>query len=298
MEEFLEYLATERNRSPHTILAYKHDILRFAEWHNVAIDLLYQPGVVSPADIRAWLCNMASSGISTSTLRRKSQSLRAFFRWAIRSGKTSYNPAADVTLAKLPRRLPSVIKSDDIEKILTATGEPENNKGAEFRHVRNRLIIEMLFGLGLRQSELLNLTDDQIRADEIRITGKGNKQRVLPLPASLSRSIAHYQLLRDQQCPGLKTPKHLIAGVHGPISKQALYSIVHKALADTPAGRKSPHTLRHSFATAMLNDGANLDAVRQLLGHESLATTQIYTHLTPKQLRQAYDTAHPRAKKK
>lgn len=171
-----------------------------------------------------------------------------------------------------------------------------------FPNARLHLALSMLYGLGLRQAELLALTDSDLRTSangyELRVMGKGRRERVLPLPSQLVEEIDEYRTLRDKTYPDLEAPVPLIAGPHGHIGKNTLYELVHQGLAGTSASRKSPHILRHSFATALLSDGANLDAVRQLLGHASLGTTQIYTHLSPNELRQAYNSAHPRALKK
>lgn len=294
--EFERYLRLELNRSEHTVSAYISDTGQFASWLGCEGVELVGSGRVSPNDIRDWLGSLAASGESPASLRRKTQSLRALFRWAMRRGLTESNPAAEVTLSKQPRRLPDIVKADEMEALL------DFDPGRDFHMCRLHLCLAMIYGLGLRQAELLSLTDADIRrasqGHELRVTGKGNKERILPLPEELATEIAHWQQVRDHRYPDLATPKPLIAGARGAINKATLYQAVRQALAGTSAARKSPHVLRHSFATALLANGANLDAVRQLLGHVSLSTTQIYTHLSMTELRQAYDAAHPRAVKK
>lgn len=292
MDEFLSYLKVELNRSPLTAEAYIRDIKQFDSWLGDDIDLLADMDKVSQRDIKAWIGELADHKMAPSSLRRKVQSLRALFHWARITGQISVNPAEEVSLSKLPKRLPDVIKSRELEPILEPEVEP-----SDYRRVRNILAVEMMYSLGLRQAELLALTDSDIRTEpnEIRVTGKRDKTRIIPLPPALLKKIRKWQALRDEMLPELASPKPIMASKCGNLSKQALYIAVRSILGATSASRKSPHTLRHSFATELLADGANLDAVRQLLGHASLTTTQIYTHLTPAQLKAAYIKAHPRA---
>lgn len=297
MEEFGRYLKNELNRSPHTVEAYLRDVRQFASWLGAddAMSML-APDAVTANDVRDWIGAEASQGIGPASLRRKTQSLRAFFRWGVRSGRIKVNPAGDVILAKLPKHLPDIVKAPEMESLL------EQIPTDTFPKARLHLALSMLYGLGLRQAELLALTDSDLRTSangyELRVMGKGRRERLLPLPPPLVEEIDAYRTLRDNTYPDLEAPVPLIAGPHGHIGKNTLYELVHQGLAGTSASRKSPHILRHSFATALLSDGANLDAVRQLLGHASLGTTQIYTHLSPNELRQAYNSAHPRALKK
>lgn len=292
--EFEKYLRLELNRSGHTVDAYLSDVDQFAAWLGAAPEALVRPGAVTANDVRDWLGTIATRGIGPASLRRKTQSLRALFRWAMRTGRLKTNPADDVTLAKLPRRLPDIVKVPELEQLL------DFDPGSDYIAARSHLAINMLYSLGLRQAELLALTDADLRTSgnghEIRVTGKGSKERVLPVPEPLVDEILKVCQMRDKRYPKLPEPRHIIAGPHGAVSPHVLYDTVHSALAGTSAARRSPHILRHSFATALLSNGANLDAVRQLLGHASLSTTQIYTHLSPAELRQAYNAAHPRGK--
>lgn len=293
IDRFIEYLRLELNRSSHTAEAYGRDISQFAEWVSSPRADAFEPRSVSTSDLRAWLGELARSS-SPLTLRRKAQSLRAFFRWMLRMGEISSNPAADLILAKAPRRLPEFIRESEIEDIIA------KDTDADFRKQRSRFILLMLYSTGLRQEELRTITDNDIdfSLQEVKVTGKRSKQRVIPLPDSLLSEIKKWQRIRDSRYPDTgraENPKPLIAGPHGRLSKKALYDIVHSALAETSSSGKSPHVLRHTFATAMLNNGADLDSVREFLGHSSLSTTQIYTHLSFAELKRSYRQAHPRS---
>lgn len=290
IESFLSYIEVEQRCSPHTLDAYGRDIRQFVDW--LCDGRRFEPTSVTLQDIRAWLSSLASQGLAPASLRRKTQSLRAFYKWGIIHGIFSSNPAKGVILAKKRKQLPNFVKENEMEEILKPTA-------ATFEEYRTYIVLTILYSLGLRQAELLALTDRDISfsSREIKVTGKRNKQRVIPIPAQLADEILRWQELRDARYPDLEMPRPLIAGPHGPISKTTLYLIVRDGLAGASTGRKSPHTLRHSFATAMINNGADLDAVRELLGHASLATTQIYTHLSFREMLDSYRTSHPRAKK-
>lgn len=297
LSEFYKHLEVEQLRSRHTVDAYRRDIERFGCWlrgdKSIATDADYL--TVTTADIRAWLAHEADAGKSAATLRRNTQSLRALYHWARKCNLIEKNPASDVMLAKLRKHLPGVVREREMEELLAPGLSTEDKIAAQ----RTQMALTMMYSLGLRQEELLNLRDTDINFSslEIKITGKRKKQRLLPIPAALADEIKEWQAMRDAAYPELCEPRPLIAGPHGPLSKSALYKNVHTALEQTNVARKSPHTLRHSFATAMLADGCDLDALREMLGHASLATTQGYTHLTTRQLLDNYRRAHPRTKK-
>lgn len=283
LKSFGAYLEAEMRASRNTTDAYLRDLRQFAEWRG---------GTLWPCatnDVREWIGHTADGGASPTTLRRKTQSLRAFYRWGMRLGHFISNPAADVLLAKRRKRLPEFIREEELDKMLDADHDA-------FEAERAHIAVSMLYSLGLRQAELLAMNDTDINMSmmEVRVRGKRNKERVLPLPPELATEIRHWQEVRDRRYPDLESPAPLLAGAHGRMSKTTLYRVVTGALAGVKAGRKSPHMLRHSFATAMVNDGADLDAVRELLGHESLATTQIYTHLSFSELLDNYRGSHPR----
>lgn len=282
ISEFSDYLRTELRGSELTAEAYTRDLLQFLDYCG------HECSEATPRHVRSWIGSLAEKGEAPSTLRRKLQSLRAFYAYGIKTGKFTGNPAADITLPKKKRRLPNFIKDQEVEEVL------DSNDGT-FESERRHIAVELLYTLGLRRAELLALTDSDIHSDTIRVTGKRAKTRILPLPEKLAQEIARWQKIRDDRYPELPSPRHIISGPHGQVAASTLHKIVSEALCATSTGRKSPHTLRHTFATTMINNGADLDAVREMLGHESLATTQIYTHLSVNELMAGYAKAHPRS---
>ena len=305
IDRFLKYLSLELNRSDLTVEAYGRDLRQFSEWITGLSNDRFIPEDVSLSDIRTWLASLAREGVTPRSLRRKAQSLRAFFKYLLRQGIITTNPTADLTLPKLPKNLPDNIRTEEIESILSKEEiiiENDDNDGNENNieeEIRSHLILEMLYSLGLRRAELIAISDRDISesSSEIKITGKRSKQRIVPVPAILLQHIARWQKLRDSLWPELETPRPLLVVKGKRITPSQVYYVVKKALAGTSARRKSPHALRHTFATAMLNEGADLNSVKEFLGHASLATTQIYTHISFAEMKKAYEGAHPRSKK-
>lgn len=305
IDRFLKYLSLELNRSYLTVEAYGRDLRQFSEWITGLSNDRFIPEDVSLSDIRAWLASLAREGVTPRSLRRKAQSIRAFFKYLLRQGIITTNPTADLTLPKLPKNLPDNIRTEEIESILSKeeciieNDDIDDNENNIEEEIRSHLILEMLYSLGLRRAELIAISDRDISesSSEIKITGKRSKQRIVPVPAILLQHIARWQKLRDSLWPELETPRPLLVVKGKRITPSQVYYVVKKALAGTSARRKSPHALRHTFATAMLNEGADLNSVKEFLGHASLATTQIYTHISFAEMKKAYEGAHPRSKK-
>lgn len=300
---FEAYLAGELNRSPLTLQAYMHDAEAFAEFVGASLDdampttaaaCRHTIAGATTADIRAWLASMAAN-MTPRTIRRKTQSLRAFFHYFLTLGLIEVNPAADVVLTKVPKPLPTFIRDADMQTVLRPDAAAPD--GQTPLSLRDRLILELLYTTGMRRAELIGLRDSDISADgELRITGKRNKQRVVPLANSTLSLIAAYKAEREPLTRGDAGDAPLLRHKGGALTPGVVYGIVHRSLAGVPAAKRSPHVLRHSFATAMLNNGAEINAVKEFLGHSSLATTQIYTHVSYAELKKAYASAHPRAR--
>ena len=291
--EFLEYLGLELNRSRLTVAAYGRDLEELASFLGMD-EQLTNAADITTAEIRGWLAEMARNGISSRSLRRKTQATRAFFRWLQKRGDIEINPAREIQLAKIGRKLPEFVREDEMEQLLddpTPGGDPMLN-------MRNHLILNILYSCGIRRDELVKITDADINiySKELRIHGKRDKTRIIPLADNLIDEIRQWQTVRDSVYD-LPKPAPLICSSRGALSANQIYVIVHDRLLATGATHKGPHTLRHTFATAMLNDGAEINSVKELLGHSSLQSTQIYTHLSFNEIRKAYDNAHPRSKK-
>ena len=298
--DFLSYLRHELNRSQLTADAYERDILQFAGWLTGGTPNDFRPESVTLSDVRAWLATLSRENQSAVTIRRKAQSLRAFFRFLLKRGILKSNPTSDLTLPKLPKRLPDVVRAEEIEGVLRLDEQaialnPDNEE-----ELRDDLIIDLLYSLGIRRAELIAISDPDVSpsAGEIKIFGKRSKQRVVPVPQALLGKIARWQELRNRLWPELETPAPLFVVKGKRISPRQVYDAVRRQLEPTGARKKSPHALRHSFATSMLNEGADLNSVKEFLGHSSLSTTQIYTHVSFAEMKKAYENSHPRARRR
>lgn len=293
-EKFLEYLRYERNYSVHTVFAYRRDLEQFAEFlcrergKNDA-------GEVVSEDVRAWVISLIDAeGMKASSVHRKISSLHSYYKFLYVRGELSDNhpnPTAGVILPKKPKTLPSFFLEKEMDECLEMLENSSN-----FDDVKSLLIVEMIYQAGLRRSELTGLKDTDIDFVDKKMTirGKGNKERVVPFGDDLSERILNYIRMRDEQQE--RKSDFLIVDRNGEQMKgNNVYSIVHRLMGRFSTQTKiSPHVVRHTFATAMLNRGADLNVIKELLGHESLATTQIYTHVTFEQLQEVYKKSHPR----
>ncbi len=294
IEQFLQYLTHERNYSPHTVSAYARDLRQWHEYAGAGGRRAVDYASVSSADIRLWVVSLADAGDAPRTLRRKVQAVRALFRWLMRRGVVAANPAADVELARLDKPLPHFVRESTLDALLDSDVDRDDMVA-----VRDRLLVLMLYGTGMRRAELIGLLDSAVDVPnrQLRVHGKRDKDRVIPFGDELAQWITHYRELRSREhCDG---DTFFTRRDGKPLYPSYIYKVVHRDLsAAGGSGQLSPHVLRHSFATAMLNGGAQLGAVKELLGHSSLATTQVYTHVTLSELKQNYKLAHPRAIKK
>lgn len=299
LKKFFDYLRYELNRAPLTVEAYKLDISQFQEWlspqDTTAIDFTS----VTASDVRAWMASLAKKGDSPRTLRRKIISLRTLFKWMMKTGLLQSSPLRDVPLPKIPKTLPELIKPEEIEEALENIEKTDSAKhNYQVKNPLDSLVIEMLYSLGIRRAELVGLNDSDISMSkgEMKVTGKRSKQRVIPVPEKLLHKIREWQEYRNQKEEVLGEEQPLLVVKGKRITPNQVYRIVNKSLATSTARKKSPHALRHTFASGMLNGGAEIDSVREFLGHASLATTQIYTHVSLNEIKKAYSIAHPRSK--
>lgn len=295
LDSFLTYIRCELNLSVHTVDAYRRDLSQWADYATDSHPENLHPQSVTTADLRLWIAQRSRQGDSPRTIRRKVQALRAFFRFMMKRKGLLNNPAQELILAKTDRPLPVYVRQSETEAILD---DPLDF--SDFKQVRNRLIIMLIYETGLRCSEVQQLKDADIDTakGELKVLGKRNKERIIPFGRELADMIETYRQLRNDIDGSTATKELLIRNNGEPLYRKLIYNVVHTVLEQyATCQRKSPHVLRHSFATDMLNNGADLHSVQQLLGHQSLATTQVYTHITYRELKQNYQQAHPRATK-
>ncbi|MDE6449704.1 MAG: tyrosine-type recombinase/integrase [Muribaculaceae bacterium] len=295
IEDFLTYTRCELNYSAHTVLSYRTDLEQWREWSTGGNPDDFDPTDMTTADIRQWILHLSQNEKNNPrTIRRKATTLRSFYRYLMKIGKTDRNPAADIILAKPDKPLPTFIRPSETKEFFDDEFDREN-----FIETRDRLITLMLYTTGMRRAELIGLKDVNVDCSrgELKVSGKRNKERIIPFGDELNEMITLYRTLRDRET--IETPEMFFVRPGGlPLYPMLVERIVKNTLTGhAHASRLSPHVLRHSCATDLLNNGADITAVQQLLGHSSLSTTQIYTHLTYRELKQNYQLAHPRAQK-
>ena len=293
IDSFLDYLRYERNYSNYTIEAYSKDLRQFEEYVKMNKDNRFVPEEVDADLVRCWIVSLMDEKISPVSVNRKLSSLKSFFKFLMKQGSISVNPLRLITGPKTKKPLPYFVRDKEMELLLDGDGFDE-----DFEGVRNRLILEMLYDTGIRRSELIGIHDSDVDCEtmQIRVTGKRNKQRLIPFAEGLKNLIQAYTEVRNREV-GSESGWFFVRKNGEQLSAGIVYNIVKKKLSEIPTlAKRSPHVLRHSFATSMLNNGAELNAVKELLGHSSLASTSVYTHTTFEELKKVYH-AHPRAKK-
>ena len=290
IDQFLDYLRYERNRSELTVKRYEDSLRDFQKYFEETEEGLSWTSVDADV-IRGWMESLMDRGNNASTVNTGLSALRSFFRYALARKMVNRDPAHMITGPKKRKPLPQFVKEEEINRLLDKT-----EWGDDYKDVRARTIIITLYEAGLRRSELIGLNDSDVNLDamQLKVTGKRNKQRIIPFGTELAEQLRQYINCRDEQIA--KRSEALFLNTKGErISETEVYNTVRENLAKvTTLKKKSPHVLRHSFATAMLNHDAGLESVRKLLGHESLETTQIYTHTTFEQLKRVYKEALPR----
>ncbi len=287
---FLDYLRYERNRSKLTVKRYETSLRDF-EAYFLSLDSDISWASVDADIIRRWMEALMDRGNNASTVNTALSALRAFFRFALSRGMVERDPVHSLTGPKKQKPLPQFVREERMDMLLDA-----EEWGNTFKDVRARTILILLYEAGLRRSELVGLDDKDVDlvSRQLKVTGKRNKERIIPFGEELSEQLQRYIRVRNEQAGS--TDGALIVSQSGKrIAGSQVYTIVRENLTKvTSMKKRSPHVLRHSFATAMLNHGAGLESVKQLLGHESLETTQIYTHTTFEQLKRVYKDTHPR----
>ena len=291
-ESFLQYLLIEKRYSQHTISSYKNDLEQFSGFL-VSLGHSGDPSEIRSQEVRAWIVRMMDNKISAVSVHRKISCLRIFFRYLRKEGYVQQSPMDKVVLPKRKKKLPVFVGEEALESLLDKFEFGDDLKG-----IRNRTIIEMLYLTGMRRAELIGLRDVDIDLESsvLKVTGKRNKQRIIPLLDELKLSINEYLSARNREFGDRGIEWFFVLNSGNKLYDKYVYNIVKRYLAMvTTIEKKSPHVLRHTFATHMLNHGADLNSIKELLGHANLSATQIYTHNTFEKLKKVYKQAHPRA---
>jgi len=289
-ESFISYIKYEKRYSSHTLVAYTKDLDQF---NTYCTEMIGEFNVIH-ADVkllRSWIVSLMEQGLSPRSVNRKVSTVKAFYKYLMKEGIVESNPAINLPLPKIRKKLPNFVEETNMHHLLD-DGLFEN----DFRGIRDKLIITLLYGTGIRLAELLNLKEMDIDTQEhqLKVLGKRQKERIIPYPRSINNLLAEYIEARNEKVGA--NPSFLLVTEKGkPIYEKLIYRVVKNNLHKvTSLEQKSPHVLRHSYATHLLNKGADLNAVKELLGHSSLAATQVYTHTTFEKLRNIYKQAHPR----
>jgi len=293
IQSFLDYLKFERRYSAHTIRSYQDDLRQFGEYLKKDYDeiLIVKTDHVT---VRSWLAQLKENDISAKSINRKISSLKSFFKYHLKAGTITQSPMGKIISPKISKRLPVFIKEEDTSKLINASLVATE----DWKSLNTHLLVSLFYGTGMRLSELVNLKENQVDFSrrQLKVLGKGNKERIIPVTAELLKVVKEY--IQQKKKEFEHSADTLLVTEKGKkmYSKYA-YLLVNAVLNDNvkTLDKKSPHVLRHTFATHLMNNGANLNAVKELLGHSSLAATQVYTHNTIEKLKNVYKKAHPKA---
>jgi integrase/recombinase XerC len=291
-ESFLQYLQVEKRYSLHTVRSYLNDLDQFYRFL-LSLGLPEDPVGVTSYDIRAWIVSMLDNGYSTISVHRKISCLRVYYRYLRKEGIINNDPLEKVVLPKRKKHLPVFIEEEAINKLLD-----NYSFGDSFAGIRNRTIVELLYVTGMRRAELIGLKDNDVDLVDgsLKVTGKRNKQRIIPVIKPFISRLEEYIRVRNENVQPVANGWFFITDKGNKLYDKYVYNTVNSYLSMvTTIEKKSPHILRHTFATHMLNHGADLNSIKELLGHANLSATQIYTHNTFEKLKKVYKQAHPRA---
>lgn len=299
IEDFTNYLSYEKHFSPHTVTAYTNDLNQFSSYLQKQFDTT-ETGLINHQMIRSWLVQLMNDHVSPRSVGRKLSSLKTFYKYLLREGIVEVNPLAKVQPPRMEKRLPVFVEEVPMQRLLDEKGEDgEGNQitfGTDFTGCRNKLLIMLFYSTGIRLSELIGLKQHDIDfyRQTIKVLGKRNKERIIPITRELSAEITGFIELKSAL--GMADQYLLLTAKGEQMYPKLVYTVVKTYLTKvTSIEKRSPHVLRHTFATHLLNKGADLNAIKELLGHASLAATQVYTHNSIERLKNIYKNKHPRA---
>lgn len=295
MDLFFNYLRSERRYSAHTLLSYQTDLRQFASYLQATYELA-EPEQADHTLIRSWVVTLMQQDLDPRTVNRKIACLRSYFKFLLTTGHISRNPMLRIKAPKMAKKLPEFVPEASLNGLLNSFEFPDTFVGA-----RDQLVLELLYGTGIRLSELIGITPDDVslHGQTVRVTGKGNKQRLVPLNQTLVNVLERYIAIRKREMGAIDNTQAalLVTDKGEPLYEKLVYRTVKHYLSQitTASSQQHPHVLRHSFATHLLNKGADLNAIKDLLGHANLAATQVYTHLSIDKLKSVFEQAHPKA---
>ncbi|MFT3827364.1 MAG: tyrosine-type recombinase/integrase [Chitinophagaceae bacterium] len=294
IQTFVNYLKFEKRYSAHTIRAYQDDLQQFFDYLRMELSTP-DPALsdIPAAFVRSWLASLKEDKSTAKTINRKISSLKSFFKYFMRTGELEQTPMTNIVAPKIAKRLPVYVEQKDVRTLFEHVTFPDTWQG-----VTDKLLLAIFYHTGMRLSELVNLKESQVNkaGNSLKVLGKGNKERVIPVSAQLVKAIDTYIQAKRNTLEEADTTVLLVNDKGKKLYAKYVYLAVKKYLsAVTTIDKKSPHVLRHTFATHLTNNGADLNAVKELLGHSSLAATQIYTHNTIEKLKEVYQKAHPKA---
>jgi integrase/recombinase XerC len=294
LERFIKYIKFEKRYSPHTVSAYQSDLDQFVHFLNHPDQTITHPSEISHYHIRNWMVELMNQKLAARSINRKIAALRKYFKFLVQEGVLTVNPASKINTPKIPKHLPVVVEDARLIQMLDA-GEVFSD---DFKGIRDKLVVEMLFGTGMRLAELVGTKENDINVYEgtVKVLGKRNKERIIPLNNELKLLVSRYIDLKKSESFSNNSLTLIVTDKGTDAYPKLIYLIVQKYLSFiSTQQKKSPHVLRHTFATSLLNNGADLNAIKELLGHANLSATQIYTHNSVERLKSIYKLAHPKA---
>jgi integrase/recombinase XerC len=302
LDRFIQHIKFEKRYSPHTVSAYQSDLDQFLLFLNPPDSeaSVTTPEEITHHDIRNWMVHLMDQGVSPRSVTRKIATLRKYFKFLLQEGDITVNPTARITAPKVPKHLPVVVDSEKLTGMLDGKLDTLSYKtfANDFAGTRDKVVVEMLFGTGMRLAELTGVkeTDIDFYENTVKVLGKRNKQRIIPLNTELVQLLKSYIELKKSENFHNNSVTLVVTNKGTDIYPKLIYLIVQKYLSNiSTQDKKSPHVLRHTFATSLLNNGADLNAIKELLGHANLSATQIYTHNSVERLKSIYKQAHPKA---